>query len=81
MFKSFIGEQVTFIVSSRGNNLLEYIGTLLNETNDTIELANVNISHLVSSFQKGMFGDNITKYKENLDRVIISKQYIISCNK
>ena len=81
MFKDLIGEKVTIVVSSRGENLLEYIGTLVSENNETIELENVDISYLMLSFQKGIFGGNINKYKENLDKVIINKRYIISCDK
>ncbi len=81
MYKEFIGDMVTIVVSSRGDNLLEYIGTLLAENDDTLELANVDISYLMLNFQKGLFGGNIYKYKEGLDKVIINKKYIISCDK
>ena len=81
MYKSFMGENVTVVVSSRGDNLLEYIGTLVSEDDNIIELSNVNISYLMLNFQKGFFGGNINTYKENLDRVIINKRYIISCNR
>ena len=30
---------------------------------------------------KGIFGGNINKYRENVEKVIINKKYIISCNK
>ena len=81
MYKSLIGERVTVVVSSRSENLLEYMGKLESESDDTIELTNVDIAYLMLSFQKGFFGGNINKYKENLDRVIINKRYIISCDK
>ena len=81
MFKSLIGERVTVIISSRGDNLLEYIGTLSSESEDVIELSNVDISYLMLNFQKGLFGGNINKYKENLEKVIINKRYVISCDK
>ena len=81
MYKSLIGERVTIVISSRGDNLLEYIGTLVSEEADVIELKNVDISYLMLSFQKGIFGGNINRYKENLDKVIINKRYIISCSK
>ena len=81
MYKSLIGEQVTVVVSSRGDNLLEYVGILSFEDENTLELKNVNISYLMLSFQKGFFGGDISKYKENVDDVIINKRYIISCNK
>ena len=81
MFKSLVGEKVTVVVSSRGDNLLEYVGTLFSENDDVIELKNVDISYLILNFQKGILGGNINNYKENIDSVIINKKYIISCNK
>jgi len=84
MYKSLIGEKVTIVVSSRGDNLLEYVGTLSNENEDTIELTNVDISYLMLSIQREVFGglaNNMRKYQENLERVIINKRYIISCDK
>ena len=81
MYKSLIGEKVTIIVSSRGDNLLEYVGTLLSENKNAVELKNVEISYLMPNFQKGIFGGDINKYKENLEKVIINKRYIISCDK
>ena len=81
MYTDLIGERVTIVVSSRGENLLEYIGTLSSESDNTVELKNVDISYLMLNFQKGIFGGNINKYKENLEKVIINKRYIISCDK
>lgn len=84
MYKSFVGEKVTIVVSSRGDNLLEYVGTLSNENEDTIELTNVDISYLMLSIQREVFGglaNNMRKYQENLEKVIINKRYIISCDK
>ena len=80
MYRDFIGSRVTLVVSSRSENLLEYVGTLTSETEDTVELANVKISHLLLNFQKGLFGDNMYKYRENLGKVVINKKYIISCD-
>ena len=81
MYKSLIGERVTIVVSSRGDNLLEYIGILSSEESDTIELTNVDISYLLLNFQKGIFGNSMSQYQKNLEKVIINKRYIISCNK
>lgn len=81
MYKELVGEKVTVVVSSRGDNLLEYIGTLSSENDDTITMTNTDICYLMLNFQKGIFGGNINKYKENLDKVIINKRYIISCDK
>lgn len=81
MYRDLMGEKVTIVVSSRGDTILEYVGTLSNENEDAIELTNANISYLMLNFQKGIFGNNINKYKENVDKVIINKRYIISCDK
>ena len=81
MYDSLIGEKVTVVISSRADNLLEYIGILKNETDDSIELCNADISYLMLNFQKGIFGSNMNRYKENVEKVIINKRYIISCNK
>ncbi len=81
MYKDLIGERVTVVVSSRGDNLLEYIGTLSVENEEAIKLENATISYLMLSFQKGFFGGNINRYKENVETVIINKRYIISCDK
>lgn len=81
MYKQLIGEKVTVVVSSKGDQILEYIGTLTNEGENTLELSDVNISYLMLNIQKGFFGGNVNKYKEDLEKVIINKRYIISCNK
>lgn len=80
MFKNLIGARVTVIVSSKGDTILEYVGTLISENDDTIELQNADISYLMLNFQKGIFGGNINRYKQNLSKVIINKQYIVSCD-
>ena len=80
MYKDLIGERVTVVVASRGDNVLEYSGVLAKETEYSIEMTNTDIAYLMLNFQKGIFGGSISKYKENLDRVIINKRYIISCN-
>lgn len=84
MYKSLVGEKVTVVVSSRGDNLLEYVGTLSSENEDVIELTNVDISYLMLSIQREVFGglaNNMRKYQENLEKVIINKRYVISCDK
>lgn len=81
MFKNLIGEKVTVMISSRGDNVLEYYGTLISENEESIELSNVYISIMMLNFQKGIFGSNINKYREDIDNVVINKRYIISCNK
>ncbi len=81
MFKNLIGEKITVMISSRGDNVLEYYGTLISENEESIELSNVDISIMMLNYQKGLFGSNMNKYKEDVEKVIINKKYIISCNK
>ena len=69
MYKDYIGSNVTIIVASRGEYLLEYVGVLLDENDNNITLSNVNISFIQSNIQK------------NVESVCINKNYIISCNK
>ena len=81
MFSSLLGERVTVVVASRGDQILEYVGVLEKEVDEAITLSDVDISYLMLSFQKGIFGKDMNKYKEGLERVIINKRHIISCNK
>lgn len=81
MFKDLVGEKVTLIISTRADNILEYTGTVLSETESSILLSNVTISFMMLNFQKGIFGNNMNIYKENIDKVVLNKRYIISCNK
>jgi len=80
MYKSLIGSRVSIFVSSRGDNLMEYVGVMSAENDEAVELTNVNISYLMLNFQKGIFGNNINVYKTNVSKVIINKKYIISCD-
>ena len=80
MYKSLMGSIVNVIVGSRAEYLLEYNGKLINETDTTIELNDVTVSYLLPQFQKGLFGSEITKFKENVATIVINKQYIISCD-
>ena len=81
MYKDLIGSTVTIVVSSRGNVLLEYTGTITGEDDKNVYLKNVSISYLMLNYQKGFFGDSFSRYKEGLDQVILNKKYIVSCNK
>ena len=80
MYKEMINSKVTVVVSSRGDNVLEYVGTLVSESEDSIMLTNVDISYMMLSYQKGLFENGMSLYKQLLDKVIINKRYIISCN-
>ena len=81
MFRELIGESVTLLISTRADNILEYTGTVLNESDDFVELSNVTISFMMLYFQKGIFGNNMNIYKEDIDKVVLNKRYIISINK
>ena len=80
MFKSMIGERVTVVVASRGDNLLEYVGFLSSESEDAIELTDVDVAYLAVSIQRAFGAANMGKYKDNLNKVIINKRYVISCD-
>lgn len=81
MYESLIGEKVTVIVATRGQFVFEYNGTLSSVTEDDLELTNVSISHLLFTFQYGPISRNLSKYKDNLKKVIVNKNYVISCDK
>jgi len=81
MYQTLIGEKVTVVVSSRGDNILEYIGTLVSEDENNLELVNVSISFLMLNFQRGLFGSGLSKYKDNVKKTIINKRYVISCDR
>ena len=80
MYKDMINSRVTVLVSSRGETVLEYVGTLTNEDDKSIMLSEVDVSYLMLNFQKGIFGDSMSRYKQGLGKVVINKRYIISCN-
>lgn len=80
MYSDFIGKKVNIVISSRGDTLLEYVGIVETEDEKTITLSNADISYLMLNFQKGIFGNNMNVYRKELDKVIINKKYIISCN-
>lgn len=81
MFNNLIGEKVNILISTRGEYVLEYYGTVISENEESVELSNVDMSLMMLNFQKGIFGGNINKYKEDVDKVVINKKYIISCDK
>lgn len=84
MYNNLIGEKITIIVSTRGEHLLEYTGTLLSENEEALELANVEIKYfMIAEFaiHKQMFGDAYNKGRNNIERLVLNKRHIISCNK
>lgn len=81
MYKELLGKNVTVLVATKGDIVLEYTGTLLSESDTEIELVNASIATMIMNVQRAVFGSNINKYKEDIDKAIINKKYIISCIK
>lgn len=81
MYNDLINSNVTVVVSSKGDTILEYKGTLISENENNIALADASINYLMLNFQKGFFGSNINQYKQNIEKIIINKEYIISCDR
>ena len=81
MYKDLINERVTVLVATKGDVVLEYEGTLTEENNTEIVLVDATIATMLMSVQVSMFGKNMTKYREDIDKIIINKKYIISCLK
>lgn len=80
MYSEFINKEVIVIVSSRAENVLEYIGLLCEENSNSIKLKNASINVGMLNFQKNIFGGNIGGYQQNIEEIIINKNYIISCS-
>ncbi len=81
MYESLIGENVSVIVSSRGEKVLEYIGVLSSESEDTIVLSNVDVFYLTKVSYAYGSREEVQKFKSNMRKAIINKKYIISCDK
>ncbi|MBR4350743.1 MAG: hypothetical protein IKP98_00740 [Bacilli bacterium] len=81
MYKDLINERVTVLVATRGDVVLEYEGILTEENDTEIVLNDASIATMLMSVQVSMFGKNMTKYREDIDKIIINKKYIISCLK
>ncbi len=83
MYKDFMGEKVTVIVSSRGEHLLEYKGILKSENENEILLDEMTCSYLLNNFSKGLMfaGSDSNRFVSDTTMAIINKNYIISCNK
>ena len=81
MYKDLINERVAVLVATRGDVVLEYEGILTEENDTEIVLNDASIATMLMSVQVSMFGKNMTKYREDIDKIIINKKYIISCLK
>lgn len=80
MYKKLMNKPVNVLVASRGDVILEYFGTIVEETETTLKLENVNINYAALNYQKSLLGNGITVFKQNLRETIINKEYIISVN-
>ena len=81
MYKDLINEEVTILVATKGDIVLEYNDTLVLETDNEIELKDATISTMLMNVQRSVFGSNMTKYREDIDKVVVNKKFIISCIK
>jgi len=81
MYNDLINEDVTIIVATKSQLLLEYNGRIVEEKENTIILNDVTINQVMLNFQKSVFGSGISIYKQFISTVMINKDYIISCNK
>lgn len=81
MYKDLINERVTVLVATKGDVVLEYEGTLTEENDTEIVLNDASIATMLMSVQVSVFGKNMNKYREDIDKVVINKKYIISCLK
>lgn len=81
MYKNLIGEFVTVIVSSRGEQILEYKGTVKDYNGTELVLSDASINYLTAALQKNLFGSNIINLQEDREEIIINTKYIISCTK
>ena len=68
MYKELLGKNVTVLVATKGDIVLEYTGTLLSESDTEIELVNASIATMIMNVQRAVFGSNINKYKEDIDK-------------
>ena len=78
MYKHLMNKSANVLVASRGDVILEYFGTIVEETDKTLKLENVNINYAALNYQKSLLGNGITVFKTNLAEATINKEYIIS---
>lgn len=81
MYSDLINCEVVVIVSTRAETVFEYKGFLCSETDNTLKLRDAEINIAMLNFQKNFFGGEMGAYKQNIDEVVINKDYIISCNR
>lgn len=78
----FINKNVTVFVSTYAENFLKYEGFCVAEDDNTITLENTTIKAAASIKATKMFvgGESGLIFEENLTKVVINKNHIISCN-
>ena len=79
MYKDFIGKKVTVIITTYGDNLLEYNGYLMNEDDDNLILSNVDMGLVMYKVQRSVFGSGISEYKQSVPKATVNKKYIVTC--
>ena len=81
MYTDLINNKVVVIVSARTEALWEYTGILCEEDENSIKLKDAEITQAMLNVQKNMFGAGMAAYKQNIDEIILNKNYIVSCYK
>lgn len=81
MYKEYINSKVVVIVSSKAETLWEYTGVLCDLDENSIKLRDVQINQVMLNFQKNMFGSGMSAYNQEIEEVILNKNYVISCYK
>ena len=81
MYNEYINHEVVLIVSARTEALWEYTGLLSDIDEFSIKLKNVEINQAMLNIQKNVFGAGMGNYKQNVDEVILNKNYIVACYK
>ena len=80
MFKDYLNKEVNVLVASRGDVFLEYFGIVIEETEKTLKLKNVNILYAAPQLQRNLLGTGVAQFKNNLNEAVINKEYIIGIN-
>lgn len=71
MYIEFLNKNVSFLVAATGSNfVLKYCGTFVEENENSIILNNATI----------MLVPGNMKVDKNIDRIVIDKKFVISCN-
>jgi hypothetical protein len=79
--KEFIGEQVFLVVTTKAGHFLEYYGIVEAEDKESVTLKDVIINFGAHSYQTKIVNASIVQYKQNIDKAVVNKEYIVSCNK